>query len=214
MKQIIRNRISKVATYIEILLSLFIIGGVLIVSVSVATDLIRDIPALWSGQRVFDFTEFLGLIMKLIIGIEFVKMISKHTAESTIEVLLFAVARKIVVADSGYFDIGIGILAVAILFLIKKYLATTVNPNGYILEGDTLLKELNAMARTALTPEDGGTVREILDKELERLGNHPLVGLTIPIKNAQFKIFSMKEGIIDAVEVVNIHDKKISRRWF
>ncbi len=214
MKQLIRNRVSKVATYMEILLSLFILVGVLVVSISVATDLVRDVPALWSGRKAFDFTEFLGLIMKLIIGVEFVKMISKHTAESTIEVLLFAVARKIVVMDSGYFDVGIGILAIAILFLIKKYLTTTVNPNGYILEGDTRLKELNAMAKTSLTPEDGGTVREILDKELERLGNYPLVGLTIPVKNAQFKIFSMKDGIIDAVEVINLHDKKINRRWF
>jgi hypothetical protein len=214
MKQLIRNRVSKVATYMEILLSLFIIAGILIVSVSVATDLVRDIPALWSGRQTFDFTAFLGLIMKLIIGAEFVKMISKHTAESTIEVLLFAVARKIVVADSGYFDVGIGILAIAILFLIKKYLTVTVNPNGYILEGDTSLKELNAMAGTSLSSEDGFTVREILNKELERLGNRPLVGLTIPVKDAQFKIFSMKEGIIDAVEVTGTHPKKSNRRWF
>lgn len=214
MKQLIRNRVSKVATYMEILLSLFIIGGILIVSVSVATDLVRDIPALWSGQLTFDFTAFLGLIMKLIIGAEFVKMISKHTAESTIEVLLFAVARKIVVADSGYFDVGIGILAIAILFLIKKYLTVTVNPNGYILEGDTSLKELNAMAGTSLSSEDGSTVREILNKELERLGNRPLVGLTVPVKDAQFKIFSMKEGTIDAVEVTGTRQNKVKRRWF
>lgn len=42
-----------------------------------------------------------------------------------------------VMEESGYFDIGVGILAIAILFLIKKYLTVTVNPNGYILEGDT-----------------------------------------------------------------------------
>lgn len=58
----------------------------------------------------------------MIIGIEFVKMLVKHTPESVVEVLLFAMARKLIVGSSTGLDIVIGIGAIAVLFVVRRFL--------------------------------------------------------------------------------------------
>lgn len=66
--------------------------------------------------------QFLSAGLQLIIGVEFVKMIAKHTFGSTIEVLVFAIARKLVISHGGTFELLMGVIAIAILFAIRKYL--------------------------------------------------------------------------------------------
>ena len=61
------------------------------------------------------FTEFLE-------GVEALKMLCKHTPGSALEVLLFAMARSIVVYHTDLKFIFIGILAIAVIFATRKYL--------------------------------------------------------------------------------------------
>jgi len=49
-------------------------------------------------------------------------MLMKHTPESAIEVLLFAIARKLIVDYSGNLEIIVGVIAIVILLAVKKYL--------------------------------------------------------------------------------------------
>ena len=44
-------------------------------------------------------------------------MLCKHTAETVVEVLMFAIARQMVVEHLATFETLIGVLAIAILFL-------------------------------------------------------------------------------------------------
>jgi hypothetical protein len=61
--------------------------------------------------------------MALIIAMEFVKMLSRHTPGSAIEVLVFAMARKLIIAEkSSAIDLLLGIIAIAVLFFVRKYL--------------------------------------------------------------------------------------------
>jgi len=49
-------------------------------------------------------------------------MLCKHTPETLIEVLMFATAREMVVEHLKTYETLIGILAIALLFAIRKYL--------------------------------------------------------------------------------------------
>ena len=61
--------------------------------------------------------------MQLIIGVEFVKMLSKHTPESVIEVLLFVVAKRVIVdSNSSSLEVLWGVVAIAALYAVKKFL--------------------------------------------------------------------------------------------
>ncbi|MCI5892395.1 MAG: phosphate-starvation-inducible PsiE family protein [Clostridiales bacterium] len=60
--------------------------------------------------------------MNLAIGVEFIKMLCRHTPETVIEVLLFAIARQLVVVHTSPIDNLITIVSVAVLFAVRKFL--------------------------------------------------------------------------------------------
>jgi len=213
MKQYLRNRVSKTASYIEIIFSIFIIIGILIVSVILVRDLVTGIIKEFRGEFVFDFRSFIGLIMQLIIGVEFVKMLSKHTPESTIEVLMFVVARKIIIDDPNYIDIGLGILSIGVLFMIKHFFTQRTNPEGCILEGDTRIPEMNLILKSHFTLDDGVTIREMIMKELDRQKINVIRDNQVVIGDHIFKIYSVNDGEIDAVEVLPANPRKFRWPW-
>lgn len=71
--------------------------------------------------HTFTLDAFLSKVLTLVVGIEFVKMLLLQTKESVIEVLLYAVARQIIITHDSALDNLIGVLAIAIIFMIQKY---------------------------------------------------------------------------------------------
>lgn len=69
----------------------------------------------------FTLDTLMGSVLTLVVGIEFAKMLILHTTESVVEVLLYAVARQVVISHGSTLEILIGVLAIAIIFIIKKY---------------------------------------------------------------------------------------------
>ena len=78
-----------------------------------------------SGE--FKLEAFMGTILTLVVGIEFVRMLILHTPQSVIEVLLYAVARPVVISHEQAIDHLIGVLAIAVIFVIQKYLMKGTN---------------------------------------------------------------------------------------
>ena len=68
-----------------------------------------------------DFDRILSSVLTLVIGVEFIKMLCKHTPETVIDVLLFAIARYIVIYHDNTLDLLIGAVAIAGLFAAKKF---------------------------------------------------------------------------------------------
>ena len=64
--------------------------------------------------------DFMSLSLSMIVGIEFVKMLLLHTPESIIEVLLYAVARQIILSHESALENLIGVLAVAVIFMLRS----------------------------------------------------------------------------------------------
>ena len=68
------------------------------------------------------FTRFLADILALIVGLEFVKLLTRQRAVDLIEVMQLAVARQMIVEHLSMKEIIIGVTAIAILFAARKYL--------------------------------------------------------------------------------------------
>ena len=86
--------IYNVARYTEIVLSIVI----LIVIALTGIRLIYTITEISVLDMDIDFfTEFLANALSLVVGVEFVKMLCRHSAQTVVEVLLFATARQMVV---------------------------------------------------------------------------------------------------------------------
>ena len=99
MKQKLRLLLGNTASYLELVLALFIIIGILFSLVGLAQDCIRMFHALTSDVEILDaYNIFFSFALQLVIAVEFVKMLVRHTPESVVEVLLFVIARKITVS--------------------------------------------------------------------------------------------------------------------
>ncbi len=94
MKQLLRNYVSKSASYLEIVIAAFTLIGIAVLSVIIAYDLYVIVSKFLQGNFEVKVETFLADALQIIIGIEFIKMLAKHTPGSAIEVLLFAIARK------------------------------------------------------------------------------------------------------------------------
>lgn len=113
--------IYNTARYTEIALSIVII-------IVIALSGLRLILTT-AGTSIMDmdtsfFTSFLSQALSLVVGVEFVKMLCRHSAQTVVEVLLFATARQMVVEHMDPVQTLIGVIAIAILFAIRKFLMT------------------------------------------------------------------------------------------
>lgn len=71
------------------------------------------------------FEEVLSDILLLVVGIELALMLVRRTPEALIEVMFFVVARKLLIKADTFWDLLIGVAALAGLFAIRRYLEYT-----------------------------------------------------------------------------------------
>ena len=126
MKNKLNELIYTISRYTEIALSAIMLVVIIVLIIPMIYNFI-SIPLL--SIKASQFTEFLGNILTLIIGVEFVKMLAKHTAENLLEVLMFAIARQMIVEHLNMIDTLIGIISIAIIFFVRKYLLLKTTDN-------------------------------------------------------------------------------------
>ena len=109
----------KIAWTLELTIAVFILLVTVLQMILTATDSLNYLSI---GK--FSLTEFFASTMTVVVGLEFVKMLILHTPRAATDVLLFAIARQLVVSHSTSLDTLLGVTAVALIFLIKKFLQT------------------------------------------------------------------------------------------
>ena len=77
------------------------------------------------------YEELLSDILLLVVGIELALMLVRRTPESLIEVMFFVVARKMLIKASTFWDLILGVIALAGLFAIRMYLVNRPNKNDH-----------------------------------------------------------------------------------
>ena len=113
--------IYNISRYTEIVLSIII----LVVIALAGVRLIMEIAG--TSIHTMDtefFSSFLSQALSLVVGVEFVKMLCQHSAQTVVEVLMFATARQMVVEHLGPVETLLGVISIAVLFAIRKYLMT------------------------------------------------------------------------------------------
>ena len=117
MKGTVVKFLLKTAWVLELIIALFILVVTVVQMVLTGKD---SLDYLTLGQ--FSLNEFFANTMNIIVGLEFVKMLILHTPQAVTDVLLFAIARQLVVSHSSSMDTLLGVAAVALIFVIKKFL--------------------------------------------------------------------------------------------
>lgn len=113
----LKQLIYKVSYYLEYIMAFAIIIAILLSLTSLPYQL-----SLMLDQDSDSFTNFLQYVMNLIIGIEFLHVICRLNLDSVIEVLMLTVTRSIIIEHMATGEILLGVAAIGILFLIRKFL--------------------------------------------------------------------------------------------
>ena len=122
-------KLSKVFELVlSIIILIIVFLGMMDLSRSVYQSYIVDFA---TPVEYSELNSFLAEGLLLVIGVELVVMLCLHVPGTLIEVLLFAIARKLILLPktSGMIDLFLGILAIGIIFGIRKYLVNQEEKN-------------------------------------------------------------------------------------
>ena len=139
MKRYVDYMLTSV-TIIETVLAAFLIFAVVSSSVTLVRRFYYVITTHDFTQTYELFQGFMAHTLLLVIGLELALMLLHHSPNSIVEVLIYALARKLLIHADNAYELAIGVAALAGLFAIRKYLMAPV------AEG------IDASGRSALPP--------------------------------------------------------------
>ena len=119
MRKKLQDKMFEASYMFELFISVVVSIAILILAVRMVVDTV-------SASVYFDGANSLVKILDdaiiLAIGAEFIKMLCKHTPETIIEVLAFALARQLIVGHAAPWENLVTVLAIAVLFGIRRFL--------------------------------------------------------------------------------------------
>ena len=118
IKRIFRDQIAEAAGILEVVLS----GIVLIALLMSIVPLLRLMPGLLTDADSMEVHTFLERALDIVIGIEFIKMLAKHSPGSALEVLRYAIARHMIGGHESAVENFISVASIALIFFVRKFL--------------------------------------------------------------------------------------------
>ena len=119
MRKKLQDKMFELTYIFELFTSLIVGVAIIIFSVRMFAD-VFDKSAYLNG--VGSLVKILDDAIILAIGAEFIKMLCKHTPETVIEVIAFALARQLIVGHAKPIENFITVLAIAVLFAVRRFL--------------------------------------------------------------------------------------------
>ncbi|WP_276881090.1 transporter associated domain-containing protein [Anaerococcus tetradius] len=196
--------IEKTATIIEVLICIIVILGVCS-GIPKLVHYIVEIFRVGNLQNSYMLmNDFLKHALLLIVGIELIAMVITRSHESILTLILFVIARKMLVYSQGLTDILIGTVSVAIIFAVmkfilsdKKLLAKLDNTFDASVSISKLNKEYNLNLPT-MTHTLAGLVYELAEKEKIKDIHE---NTTIAYGQYIYRILSIENDVITRVRI-------------
>ena len=113
----VQSALHEIAFYLELAAAALIL--ILCQIVGVAVEMLSKPSALLHSES---FSHFLELCLNVVVGIEFLKMLCRHNMDAVIEVLLFTLARHLIIGQHTMLEGLLCIVSIAILFVVRKFL--------------------------------------------------------------------------------------------
>lgn len=204
----IKNKISKYTYCLEVLLAIFIMVAVLISTY----DLVKYLILIFMTNPVDTyeiFQKFLGHVLLLVVGIELVIMLISHTTSSVLEVVLYAIARKMLIHSEQMLDVVIGVFAIGAVFAIRKYLFTKeirIEGSGTVFSAGISVADANNITGLSIPETYGNTIGGVITRISEDTNRNIYEGIDFRVGNARLKVISMKDELIEKVLIDNLDE--------
>lgn len=132
----IRNFIYESCDILELAMALVVVAAIVVAGISLWEPFMAFIDNRFENTA---FLTFIGYVFNILIGIEFLKMLSRPSSDTVLEVLTFMVARHMVVEQTTVLENLLSIVSIAVLFSMKKYLNLPTNKGStdiFVTEND------------------------------------------------------------------------------
>ena len=198
MTRITRFFIKNLSAYVELLLSAFM---VFVIAFLIVRLIFTGTPYLIEGNMDLDY--FLEYALSLAVGIEFIKMLCEHTSDNLIEVMLFAIAREMIVEKLETPYTLVGVAAIAGLFAIRKFLFVKFEDGDRIIfRGSQKVGQTNHLAEVSIQGDPNAMLRDIVRENLEEDGRTVAIGSVVDMPNCALRIDNMHGDLITRVEII------------
>lgn len=119
MRKKLQDKMFEASYLFELFISVIVGIAILILAVRLIVD---TVSISTYSEGVNALVKVLDDAIILAIGAELIKMLCKHTPETIIEVLAFALARQLIVGHATSWENLITVVAIAVLFAIRRFL--------------------------------------------------------------------------------------------
>ena len=119
MRKKLQDKMFEISYLIELFISLIVSLAVIVLAFQVIVDMF-NLTFIKNG--IDSLVLVLDKAITLAIGAELIKMLCKHTPETIIEVLAFALARQLIVGHTAPWENLIAVSAIALLFVVRRFL--------------------------------------------------------------------------------------------
>ena len=119
MEKKVRGVIQKGCDALELLVAVAVGMGLIVSLILYIPD---GVALLTKSGSTSTFLQFLEDMFSVVVGIEFIKMLCKPSAENVIEVLVFLVARHMIIGSSTALDILLSVVSVVLLYAVRLVL--------------------------------------------------------------------------------------------
>lgn len=117
-----KKHIQRSCEVLEMAVALIVLIGILMTIFSLLSDfeIFRSML-----EDTAEFKPFLEDIFVIVIGIEFLQMLCRPNSDNVMEVLIFLVARHMIIGDTTSFEDFISVISVGLLCVLRRYLRVT-----------------------------------------------------------------------------------------
>ena len=143
-KQSIQN-LQKLLYVFEFAMAVTILIGI-VISVPDLFKYMVHIVQSSKGHSYDLYQSFLSHILLMVIGLEFVAMLINHEEFQIIYIMIMVVACKMLIYGEDTKDLFIGVLAIAVLFIVRKYFTIhkiLANAGVAIFDANTRMESVN-----------------------------------------------------------------------
>ena len=109
---------KKVAHLLELLMALYVLVAIVVQMVNVT----KELYAFATASSSESFLEMLAGILVVVVGIEFFALLCKPSVERVLEVILFVLARHMIVHETSAIEDLIVVVSIAIVVLVDAWI--------------------------------------------------------------------------------------------
>ncbi|MET3617769.1 hypothetical protein ABID14_001403 [Peptoniphilus olsenii] len=202
----------RIVNIFEIIVSIMLIAGVIFA----VPDIVKYYFQIIQSDELASyelFQHFLSHVLLLVIAIEFVVLMIAHTDSNIIHLIMLVISRKMLVYSDTMLDLLVAVVAIAILFAVRKFLVTSVTEDGVLehateFSASTSIQKLNAKYDLDINGGKSTTLGGYVFSLLEEAREEPDIGVIVEDGTYLFQILRASGGVIETVSIERIENKK------